>query len=63
MVIRDRHLSLRGYKYNILGRSVVVHEDPDDLGKGGNAESKKTGNEKKKNKTIIYIYEKVSFKT
>lgn len=44
MVIRDKYLSLRGYKYNILGRSVVVHEDPDDLGKGGNAESKKTGN-------------------
>jgi superoxide dismutase, Cu-Zn family len=42
--IKDRYLQLRGYKYNIIGRSVVVHEDEDDLGRGGNAESKKTGN-------------------
>ena len=42
--ITDKYLQLRGYKYNIIGRSVVVHEKPDDLGKGGNAESKKTGN-------------------
>ena len=42
--IYDKFLQLRGYKYNIIGRSVVVHQDPDDLGRGGNAESKKTGN-------------------
>ena len=42
--IRDKYLQLRGYKYNIIGRSVVVHEKEDDLGRGGNAESKKTGN-------------------
>lgn len=44
MVLRDKYLQLRGYKYNIIGRSVVVHADQDDLGRGGNAESKKTGN-------------------
>lgn len=40
----DKYLKLRGYKFNILGRSIVVHEDEDDLGRGGNPESLKTGN-------------------
>lgn len=34
--------------YSILGRSVIVHADPDDLGKGGNEESLKTGNSGKR---------------
>lgn len=44
VLIYDKYLQLRGYKYNIIGRSIVVHEDEDDLGRGGNEESKKTGN-------------------
>jgi superoxide dismutase, Cu-Zn family len=31
-------------KTSILGRMIIVHEDPDDLGKGGDVESTKTGN-------------------
>lgn len=36
-------VKLRG-KNSVIGRSFVIHEGIDDLGKGGNAESLKTGN-------------------
>ena len=29
---------------SVVGRGMVIHKDEDDLGKGGDAESKKTGN-------------------
>ncbi|XP_022925004.1 superoxide dismutase [Cu-Zn] 2-like isoform X1 [Cucurbita moschata] len=41
--ITDRLISLKG-PHSILGRAVVVHADPDDLGKGGHELSKTTGN-------------------
>ncbi|KAF5382776.1 hypothetical protein D9615_002910 [Tricholomella constricta] len=40
---KDWQLSLNG-PLSILGRAVVVHNGTDDLGKGGNEESLKTGN-------------------
>lgn len=40
----DSKIKLRGQKFNIIGRSVVIHEKEDDLGRGGDAESLKTGN-------------------
>ncbi|KAL3632380.1 hypothetical protein CASFOL_025364 [Castilleja foliolosa] len=41
--IADRQITLSG-QHSILGRAVVVHADPDDLGKGGHELSKATGN-------------------
>ena len=39
----DTKIKLGG-KNSIIGRSIVIHADRDDLGKGGDAESLKTGN-------------------
>ncbi|KAL5519858.1 SOD1 [Sanghuangporus baumii] len=41
--ISDKLISLNG-PFSIVGRSVVVHAGEDDLGKGGDEESLKTGN-------------------
>lgn len=41
--ICDSHISLTGAN-NIVGRTLVVHADPDDLGLGGHELSKTTGN-------------------
>ncbi|KAE8749931.1 Superoxide dismutatse-like [Frankliniella occidentalis] len=41
--ISDKMISLSGPN-SIIGRTVVVHADPDDLGKGGHELSKTTGN-------------------
>ena len=39
-----KQLSGGNLQKSIIGRSFVIHKDEDDLGKGGDAESKKTGN-------------------
>ncbi|KAG9143024.1 hypothetical protein Leryth_006279 [Lithospermum erythrorhizon] len=41
--IVDKQIPLTGPN-SIIGRAVVVHADPDDLGKGGHELSKSTGN-------------------
>ncbi|PON73959.1 Superoxide dismutase (Cu/Zn) / superoxide dismutase copper chaperone [Parasponia andersonii] len=41
--IVDKQIPLTGPN-SIIGRAVVVHADPDDLGKGGHELSKTTGN-------------------
>ena len=38
----DNLVKLRG-KYSVIGRSLIIHEDPDDLGKGGYSDSLTTG--------------------
>ncbi|CAF1565012.1 unnamed protein product, partial [Adineta steineri] len=40
---KDSIIKLTGSK-SIIGRSIVVHEKEDDLGRGNSADSKKTGN-------------------
>lgn len=44
MKFSDKQISLRNFQRNIIGRSVVIHANADDLGKGGDDESLKTGN-------------------
>ena len=39
----DRMVTLYG-ENSVLGRSIVVHRQEDDLGQGGDEESLKTGN-------------------
>ena len=41
--ISDHLISLIG-QHSVVGRSLIIHEGEDDLGKGDNEESKKTGN-------------------
>jgi Cu-Zn family superoxide dismutase len=40
---RDTMIKLRGSKCNIIGRGLIIHEDEDDLGKGGHKDSLITG--------------------
>lgn len=42
--ITDKQISLFPGPLNIIGRTLVVHADPDDLGKGGHELSLTTGN-------------------
>ena len=42
-VQRDTMIKLRGAKCNIIGRGLIIHEDEDDLGRGGQKDSLVTG--------------------
>ena len=42
-ILYDSQIKLRGNKSNIIGRSVVIHQDEDNLGIPGDEESLKTG--------------------
>ena len=57
----DDFIKLRGTKANILGRGLIIHEDPDDCGQGGNAESLKTGNAGKRIACAVIGYSKDNF--
>lgn len=42
-ILMDPYVRLTG-PYSVIGRSIVLHAKADDLGQGGDEESKKTGN-------------------
>lgn len=54
----DTLVKLRGTKANVIGRSIVVHQDPDDLGKGGHDDSLKTGHAGKRIACAVIGYSK-----
>jgi len=57
----DPLIRLRGTKSNIIGRGLIIHADEDDCGKGGNAESLKTGNSGKRIACAVIGYAKENF--
>jgi Cu-Zn family superoxide dismutase len=57
----DNMIKLRGTKANIIGRGLIIHEDQDDCGQGGNAESLKTGNAGKRIACAVIGYSKENF--
>jgi Cu-Zn family superoxide dismutase len=60
-VMFDDVIKLRGTKTNIIGRGLIIHEDPDDCGKGGNDESLITGNAGKRIACAVIGYAKDNF--
>ena len=61
-IFYDNFIKLRGNKSNIIGRGLIIHEDEDDCGKGGNSDSLKTGNSGKRIACAVIGYSKDNFK-
>jgi len=59
--IVDKHIKLRGVKANIIGRCVMIHEDPDDEGIGGHDDSLTTGHAGKRMACAVIGYSKKMF--
>jgi Cu-Zn family superoxide dismutase len=57
----DNVIRLRGEISNIIGRGLIIHEDPDDCGLGKNKESLITGNSGKRIACAIIGYSKENF--
>jgi superoxide dismutase, Cu-Zn family len=57
----DNIIKLRGSKANIIGRGLIIHEDEDDCGKGGDLESMKTGNAGKRIACAVIGYSKENY--
>jgi Cu-Zn family superoxide dismutase len=54
----DPLIKLTGTKFNIIGRGLIIHEDEDDLGMGGNEASLKNGNAGKRIACAVIGYSK-----
>lgn len=57
----DDIIRLRGTKANILGRGLIIHEDPDDCGQGGFSDSLTTGHSGKRIACAVIGYSKENF--
>jgi Cu-Zn family superoxide dismutase len=57
----DNLIKLRGSKSNIIGRSVVIHQDEDDCGLGNFPDSKTTGHSGKRIACAVIGYSKKMF--
>ena len=56
--MEDNLVKLRGTKANVLGRSLVIHEDMDDLGMGNHSDSLTTGHAGKRITCAVIGYSK-----
>jgi len=61
--MEDSLVKLRGTKANVIGRSVVIHEDMDDLGMGNHNDSLTTGHAGKRITCAVIGYSKRNFFT
>lgn len=60
--MKDTFVKLRGTKSNVIGRSLIIHEDPDDLGMGGYNDSLTTGHAGARVTCAVIGYSKKMFK-
>tara|TARA_B100000886_G_scaffold299262_1_gene227742 strand:- start:150 stop:644 length:495 start_codon:yes stop_codon:yes gene_type:complete len=60
--MKDAFVKLRGTKSNVVGRSLIIHEDPDDLGLGGHNDSLTTGHAGGRVTCAVIGYSKKMFK-
>lgn len=60
--MEDSLIRLRGIKANIIGRSLVIHEDEDDLGIGNYKDSLITGHAGKRITCAVIGYSKKMYK-
>jgi Cu-Zn family superoxide dismutase len=59
-IIRDNIIKLRGNKYNIIGRGLIIHADEDDCGKGSFPDSLTTGHSGKRIACAVIGYARPS---